>query len=298
MAFKQVSNILQAADKPGLGVVDNSIDMETDADDLAASDNKNYDCVGATDDGTSDYSDDDTYDYDDVYAFENERHVIQKKIAHLKTFNLSHLSRTDLGICCPPGQLCCFRCAYNFGFNRTFSDTKLIERVASGLKPVGEIAQYIPNEKLRRRIIEAGLEILVDGVKNRWGATIYCFSRTDIANKFFSDFINLDTLRDITGLDLTDVQIRNHATDPAFYNELDNIVARGVVFGYPIWSSIAVFFKENQCNDALGPDDCEDDDCEDKDNSDGVSEPDDSENDDVNECAAHAGLVETPITRQ
>ena len=312
MACKQASYISQAADKIGLGVVDNSIDMETDADDLAALDNKNYNCVDSAcdldnandddDDGSdSDNADDDDSQcgdqsgvdsdddtYDDVYAFKMESHIIQKKIANLKTFNLSNLSRTDLGICCTQGQFCCFRCAYNFGFNRTLSDAKLIERVASGLKPVGGIAKYKPNQNVRQQIIEAGLEILVDGVRNRWGAKMYYFARTDIANKFFSDFINLTTLRDITGFDLPNIQIRQHATDPSFYNELDNIVARGICYGYPFWSSIAIFFKKNECNDAdgiSGPDDSDDDNSEDND-------------DDVDDCAAHAVLVESPIIRQ
>ena len=304
MACKQASYISQA--------VDNSIDMETDADDLAALDNKNYNCVDSAcdldnandddDDGSdSDNADDDDSQcgdqsgvdsdddtYDDVYAFKMESHIIQKKIANLKTFNLSNLSRTDLGICCTQGQFCCFRCAYNFGFNRTLSDAKLIERVASGLKPVGGIAKYKPNQNVRQQIIEAGLEILVDGVRNRWGAKMYYFARTDIANKFFSDFINLTTLRDITGFDLPNIQIRQHATDPSFYNELDNIVARGICYGYPFWSSIAIFFKKNECNDAdgiSGPDDSDDDNSEDND-------------DDVDDCAAHAVLVESPIIRQ
>jgi hypothetical protein len=237
----------------------------------------------------------------------------KKKIAHLKTFDLSNLFRTDLGICCTPGQFCCFRCAYNFGFNRTLSDAKLIERVASGLKPIGGIAKYKPNQNVRQQIIEAGLEILVDGVRNRWGAKMYYFARTDIANKFFSDFVNLSALQDITGIILPDVQIRQHATDPSFYNELDNIVARGICYGYPFWSSIAIFFKKNECNDAdgiSGPDDSEDaDDSEDNDDSDdddsednddynGLSGLDDSEIDDVDDCAAHAVLLETPIIRQ
>jgi hypothetical protein len=121
MACKQASYISQAADKIGLGVVNNSIDMETDADDLAALDNKNYDCIdsacdsdnakdddsqcsdsdNADDDDGSDSdnaddddsqcgdqsgvdSDDDTYD--DVYAFKIESHVIQKKNCSFKNF--------------------------------------------------------------------------------------------------------------------------------------------------------------------------------------------------------------------
>lgn len=310
MAFKQASNILQATDETGPGVVNNSIHMDTDADDLAALNNENYDCInsacdsdnaddndgsdsdnaGSIDSHGSDLSgfdsDDDTYD--DVYAFKMESHIIQKKIANLKTFNLSNLSRTDLGICCTQGQFCCFRCAYNFGFNRTLSDAKLIERVASGLKPVGGIAKYKPNQNVRQQIIDAGLEILVDGVRNRWGAKMYYFARTDIANKFFSDFVNLSALQDIAGIILPDVQIRHHAADPSFYNELDNIVARGICYGYPFWSSIAIFFKENECNDAdgiSGPDDSDDDNSEDND-------------DDVDDCAAHAVLVESPIIRQ
>jgi hypothetical protein len=292
MAFKQASNILQATDETGPGVVNNSIHMDTDADDLAALNNENYDCInsacdsdnaddndgsdsdnaGSIDSHGSDLSgfdsDDDTYD--DVYAFKMESHIIQKKIANLKTFNLSNLSRTDLGICCTQGQFCCFRCAYNFGFNRTLSDAKLIERVASGLKPVGGIAKYKPNQNVRQQIIDAGLEILVDGVRNRWGAKMYYFARTDIANKFFSDFVNLSALQDIAGIILPDVQIRHHAADPSFYNELDNIVARGICYGYPFWSSIAIFFKENECNDAdgiSGPDDSDDDNSEDNDDS-------------------------------
>jgi len=294
--------------------------MDTDAGNLAASD------IGATDDDTSEYSNDsagdsENGDYDEVYALENETYVIQKKLAYLKNFNFSNLYREDLGICCIPGEVCCSRCAYNFGFNRTLSDTKLIDRVALGLKPVGGIAAYIPNQNVRQKIINAGLEILVDGVKNRWGATMYYFSRTDIADLFFSDFVNLATLRDITGFDLPNIKIRHHTTNPDFYNELDNILARGIVYGYPIWSSIAIFFKENKSvtNGPVDPDDSDDaddsdgpldpydsdsadgpvdpDDSDDADDSDGPLGPYDSE-DDVNDCAAHAVSVETPIIQE
>ena len=296
MACNQVSNIVAndtGPDRSGMGVVNNSITMDTDAGNLAASD------IGATDDDTSEYSNDsagdsENGDYDEVYALENETYVIQKKLAYLKNFNFSNLYREDLGICCIPGEVCCSRCAYNFGFNRTLSDTKLIDRVALGLKPVGGIAAYIPNQNVRQKIINAGLEILVDGVKNRWGATMYYFSRTDIADLFFSDFVNLATLRDITGFDLPNIKIRNHTTNPDFYNELDNILARGIVYGYPIWSSIAIFFKENKSvtNGPVDPDDSDD-----ADDSDGPLGPYDSE-DDVNDCAAHAVSVETPIIQE
>jgi len=107
MACNQASNIVAndtGPDRSGMGVVNNSITMDTDAGNLAASD------IGATDDDTSEYSNDsagdsENGDYDEVYALENETYVIQKKLAYLKNFNFSNLYREDLGICCIPGEV-------------------------------------------------------------------------------------------------------------------------------------------------------------------------------------------------
>ena len=156
----------------------------------------------------------------------------------------------NLGICCTPGQLCCSRCAYNIRFrggspHYCLDDALLIKRVASGLKPVGCIPVCEPSEALRSQIIDAGLELLVDGLKNKWGMVVYYFARTDVANKSFSNFVNLAALQDITGITLPDIQIREHVINPAFYNESDSILARGICYGYPIWSSIALYFLNN-----------------------------------------------------
>jgi hypothetical protein len=160
--------------------------------------------------------------------------------------DIKNIFRTDMGICCPPGKVCCPRCAYNFRFRggskyHCLDDKELIDRVASGLKPVGEIPTRNPCESVRQEILAAGLEILVDGVKNRWGMTEYCFARPENANKMFSDFINLAAVEEITGKKLNDCRIRDHVVDPAFLNETDPILARGIVYGYPLWSSIALF---------------------------------------------------------
>ena len=160
--------------------------------------------------------------------------------------DIKNIFRTDIGICCPPGKVCCPRCAYNFRFRggskyHCLGDDELIDRVASGLKPVGGIPTTKPSKKMRSRILAAGLEILVDGVQNRWGMYEYYFARPDNANKMFSDFINLAAVEEITGKKLNDCCIRDHVVDPAFLNETDPILARGIVYGYPLWSSIALF---------------------------------------------------------
>lgn len=160
--------------------------------------------------------------------------------------DIKNIFRTDMGICCPPGKVCCPRCAYNFRFRggspyHCLGDDELIDRVASGLKPVGSTGASKPSKKMRSRILAAGLEILVDGFKNRVGNYMYYFARPDNANKMFSDFINLAAVEEITGKKLSDCRIRDHVVDPAFLNETDSILARGIVYGFPLWSSIALF---------------------------------------------------------
>ena len=160
--------------------------------------------------------------------------------------DIKNIFRTDMGICCPPGKVCCPRCAYNFRFRggsryHCLGDDELIDRVASGLKPVGGIPTRNPSKKMRSKILDAGLELIVDGVQNRWGMYVYFFARHDNANKMFSDFINLAAVEEITGKKLNNCRIRDHVVDPAFLNETDSILARGIVYGYPLWSSIALF---------------------------------------------------------
>jgi hypothetical protein len=160
--------------------------------------------------------------------------------------DIKNIFRTDMGICCPPGKVCCPRCAYNLRFRggsiyHVLGDRKLIDRVASGLKPVGMMGTWGKRcEIVRSKIIAAGLEILVDGVQNKMGCYLYYFARPDNANKMFSDFINLAAVEEITGNRLNDCRIRDHVVDPAFLNEFDSFLARGIVYGYPLWSSIAM----------------------------------------------------------
>ena len=243
----------------------------------STSDSNNDD--DSNDDDDSDDDDDDSDDYDsdnsthnheayDISISDNDYYsrcgikleisFIKNRLAKLKNFDTTSIFRTDLGICCSPGEVCCIKCAENLKYHRRSNGTDAIsiERCASGLSPVGVIAVYVqPAEDVRNQIIDAGLEILVDGVKNQWGVEMFYFARRETADKHFSDFVNLSALRDITGVDTPDYLLRTFVTHP---NLINDFFLSDIIFGFPMWRSIAVYLKRNEC--ATIDDDSDDDD--------------------------------------
>jgi hypothetical protein len=222
---------------------DEECDCETDKE-----------CDGDTDEECDCDTDEECgcFDRDEGYSNESDVDAVAKIEPEVMALledciDIKNIFRTDMGICCPPGKVCCPRCAYNLRFRggsiyHCLGDRKLIDRVASGLKPVGSMGTWGKRcEIVRSKIIAAGLEILVDGVQIKEGGSYqYYFARPDKANKMFSDFINLAAVEEITGNKLNDCRIRDHVVDPAFLNEFDSILARGIVYGNPLWSSIAM----------------------------------------------------------
>ena len=150
----------------------------------------------------------------------------------------------DLGICCPKGKVCCERCAFNFRFRGgaeelCLDEDTLIGCVQLGHKPVGGIARAEQDTELEEYLKACDLEIIV-ATRNRWNMFVYLFTTRAQGAKHFSDFIDLAKLEEEFGIRLENKTIQQHAADPAFLNERDNLVERGIVYGYPLWTSIAM----------------------------------------------------------
>ncbi len=155
----------------------------------------------------------------------------------------------DLGLSClcMQGDLCCLQCAYNMRFRggtkycSQLSDLELVDVVLSGEKPVGTIPSKQPNPMLANHLRNQGLEVLVDGARNRWGMHEYVFARAHVADFTFGQRANLQAVENACGVRLpADMTIRQHAQSDAFLNETDKFIERGIMYGYPLWSSIAL----------------------------------------------------------
>ncbi len=150
---------------------------------------------------------------------------------------------TDLGICCAVGNVCCERCAYNYRFrcghpNYCLNDNWLIHRVQSGAKPVGSVHNLDADNDCRAVLENMGLEVLSEHV-NQYGVYMHIFALPATGDTRFSDYIDLDALYAVCGLRLEDRTLRAHAVSHAFRNETDSMVERGILYGYPLWTSIA-----------------------------------------------------------
>ena len=148
----------------------------------------------------------------------------------------------DLGACCPRGKLCCERCAHNMRFRGghpdfCLPDEELIEAVLEGSKPVGTIARRKGSQRFRRSLEDCGL-LIAQASKNRWGMVCYVFTTNELSIKRFSDFADLAVLEQAFGLVVEDRAVLEHAQSERFLNEEDMFVERGVLYGYPLWSSV------------------------------------------------------------
>lgn len=154
----------------------------------------------------------------------------------------------DLGTCCPVGSVCCERCAHNFRFrgghpNYCLDYGALFERVIIGAKPVGEIHSSDVNNHLRVILEGLGFEVLSEHL-NAYGMYVYYFALPATGDTQFSDYIDLDALERVCDLRLEDRTIRAHAMSNGFRNETDSLVERGILYGYPLWSSIALHMMD------------------------------------------------------
>jgi hypothetical protein len=156
-----------------------------------------------------------------------------------------------LGACCPVGSLCCERCARNIRFRGgdkhfCFGDDELIARVLSGEKPYGSIGRRHRDDSLRNALSDAGLVVVNDGVRNEWGFLVYGFVSVSTATKRFSDFVDLNAVKVVCGVELQDKALQEHARSDDFINEDDTMIERGIMYGYPLWSSIALHLKHER----------------------------------------------------
>lgn len=153
----------------------------------------------------------------------------------------------DLGSCCPKGAVACDRCATNLMFRggspATSAKTtaELVARVASGQKPVGTIVlgrdnngEGTPSPAYPPGVVEVARH------KNRWG--IWVSVITAMPDATFGSLLDYETVRSLVRtIDAgPDDTIRMLASRLEFVNEDCDMVTTGVLYGYPIWSSIVL----------------------------------------------------------
>ncbi len=102
----------------------------------------------------------------------------------------------------------------------------------------GHVSIVGPDNDCRAVLENIGLEVLSEHV-NQYGVYMHIFALPATGDTRFSDYIDLDALYAVCGLRLKDRTIRAHAVSQAFRNETDSMVERGILYGYPMWTSIA-----------------------------------------------------------
>ncbi len=153
---------------------------------------------------------------------------------------------TDLGSCCMKGLPLCAKCMTNIRFRGGGEaycepERELVKCVLSGVKPVGTMALRHPSTKLSGGLRKLGLEVLVDGTANRWGMHEYAFALPATGNRLLRSFANLDAVERVCGVRVDGTRtVREHVQSRAFLDETDTFIERGIVYGYPLWSSIAL----------------------------------------------------------
>jgi hypothetical protein len=90
--------------------------------------------------------------------------------------------------------------------------------------------------------------VLNDGVRNKWGMTVFGFASPTMTTKRFSELADLEAVKVASGLELQDRTVQEHVQSDAFVNEHDTMIERGIVYGYPLWSSIALHLQQQQAS--------------------------------------------------
>ena len=150
-----------------------------------------------------------------------------------------HIQKYDLKTCCTFQSSFCIQCATNLlfrgGTNLTAQTTNedLINRVATGLKPVGTIVLRNLDEKIDypENVVE------LCRTTNKWNVAVAVFSA--VPNTKLSELVDLEVLKTILKKTYVDATVRDLASDPKFINEEFDYVLLGLLYGYPLWSSIS-----------------------------------------------------------
>lgn len=187
----------------------------------------------------------------DVAIIETEIH--QKTTRNCLNYHAVWPLPRDLQTCCKnntrkhPSDLCCYQCARNIRFRGGTKQTclpqeELIERVAAGLKPVGMILEWegYPIE----------LPPTVTRIASRicWGTRLATYISAT-PNKPLSDLVDCDLLSKTINLHLNPATTLGEiAAHPLFHKEKVDWVTMGIVFGYPIATSIALHVSKTGDN--------------------------------------------------
>lgn len=158
--------------------------------------------------------------------------------------NLNISKLPYLKSCCPAGAPTCDQCIYNLRFrgghqDYCLSERKLISRVVKGLKPLGTIARHDLDHELECFLRQRNLTILMAGKRNIWGMHMYIFAKNPELR--LGELCDLNAICNVCGIHIADQSIEKYVTKTDdFLNEYDTFVGRGIVYGYPLWSSIAL----------------------------------------------------------
>jgi hypothetical protein len=115
--------------------------------------------------------------------------------------------------------------SYYPGF-RYRSDDELLNRVASGKKPLASIVRKEEDRELEETIESLGLH-LVRKFRNQWGMLEYIVMK-DIDMKL-SDVADLDSISELLGVVIPDMRLRDISDEPCK-------VFQGLMFGYPFYT--------------------------------------------------------------
>lgn len=151
----------------------------------------------------------------------------------------------ELKGCCAKGKNCCEICGYNFLFRDAEQETKkrthkeLADRLHTQLKPVGS---FLVDPDEYRGVYEYCISLNLTLVaEERVGETHFCilyFSAmpdTTIGSLCDIEAINSLTLAGLSA----DTTVRQLANTAGFLEER-NFAVTGLLYGYPLWSAVAL----------------------------------------------------------
>ena len=161
------------------------------------------------------------------------------------------VARVDLGsVCCLRGAFCCPRCARNLAFRggsvatSLMEDEDLLSRVATGLKPVGLVilGSALSDARKPLRIPPDAIELVRRRTKwGLWVSVVACASQSRL---LLRDLVDPDAVARVApwlapGFP-ADARVHDLAVRHTFTDEELDFVVLGALYGYPLWSSVAL----------------------------------------------------------
>ena len=159
--------------------------------------------------------------------------------------------RVDLGsACCLRGALCCARCSRNLAFRggtvptSLMDDDDLVARVATGLKPVGVLVLGSARADARKPVRLARGVVELARHRTRWGVWVAVVGCALHARLRLRDLIDPAAVARVAPWLAAgfpgDALVHDLATSPRFADGEYDYLVLGALYGYPLWSSVAL----------------------------------------------------------